>query len=93
MKQKAILRWDLRRLRKAFREAIADERPALTEIRDNLRERIKTLQRAEYHHRDRKRRMKERTDLTKNPSKYLSKLLSDVKSGQLKAIKEEVEEC
>lgn len=92
VKEIAILRGDLRRLRKAFCEATADERPALTEICDNLREHIKTLQRAECHHRDRKRRMKERTDFTKNPSKYLSKLLDDVKSGQLKATKEEVEE-
>lgn len=92
LKEIAILRGDLRRLRKAFREAAGDERPALKEIRDNLRERIKILRRAECHRRDRKRRMKERTDFTKNPFKYLTKLLGDVRSGELKATKEEVEE-
>ncbi|KAL7377121.1 hypothetical protein ABVT39_022076 [Epinephelus coioides] len=63
LKEIAVLRGDLRRLRKAFREKSADEKPAITEIRDNLRERIKTLRRAECNCRDRKRRMKKRTDL------------------------------
>lgn len=92
LKSIATLRGDLRRLRKAFREAATEEKPALTEIRDNLRERIKILRRAECHRRNRKRRIKERTDFTKNPFKYLSRLLGDKRSGELKATKEEVEE-
>ncbi|XP_058268375.1 uncharacterized protein LOC131367135 [Hemibagrus wyckioides] len=91
VKEIAILRGNLRRLRKAYREATADEKPALTEMCDNLRGRIKTLRRAECHSRDRKRRMKEWTDFTKNPFKYMSKLLSNVRTGKLKATKEEVE--
>ena len=39
----ANLRGDLRRLRKAFLQASEEEKPALKEMRDNLRERIKTL--------------------------------------------------
>ena len=93
LKEIAGLRGDLRRLKKAFREATADEKPALSEIRDSLRERIKILRRAECHRRDRKRRMKERVDFMKNPFKYLSKLLGDKRSGELKATKEEVEVC
>ena len=92
LKEIAVLRGDLRRLKRAFREASADERPAITEIRDNLRERIKILRRAECHRRDRKRRLKERANFTKNPFKYMSKLLGDKRSGELKATKEEVEE-
>ncbi|KAK0135472.1 hypothetical protein N1851_028683 [Merluccius polli] len=83
----AILRGNLQRLKKAFHEVTDFEKPALTEIRDNLRERIKILRRVEFHHRDRKRRMKERVDF-----KYLSKLLGDKRSGELKATKEQVEE-
>ncbi len=77
LKEIAVLRGDLRRLRKAFREASTDEKLALKEICDNLRECIKTLRRAECYRRNRRRRMKERTDFTKNPFKYLSKLLGD----------------
>ena len=36
--------------------------------------------------------MKERREFTKNPFQYLSKLLGDKISGELKAMKEEVEE-
>ncbi|KAK3542028.1 hypothetical protein QTP86_010848 [Hemibagrus guttatus] len=36
--------------------------------------------------------MKERTYFTKNPFKYLLKFMGNVRSGQLKATKEEVEE-
>ncbi|XP_056314571.1 uncharacterized protein LOC130229674 [Danio aesculapii] len=92
MKEIAILRGDLRRLRKVFREAPANEKPALSEIRDNLRERIKTLRRAECHRRDRRKRMKAQTEFIKNPFRYLSNILGDVRSGQLEATKEEVED-
>lgn len=92
VKEIAILRGDLWRLRKAYCEATADEKLALTEMCNNLRERIKTLRRAECHRRNRKQRMKERTDFNKNPFKYLSKLLGNVRSGPLKATKEEMEE-
>ncbi|KAK0135502.1 hypothetical protein N1851_028657 [Merluccius polli] len=60
LKEIAILRSDLRRLKKAFREATEVEKPALIKLRDNLRECIKILRQAECHHRDRKRRTKER---------------------------------
>ncbi|KAK0139195.1 hypothetical protein N1851_024123 [Merluccius polli] len=91
-KEIAIQRGDLQRLKKAFRKATEVEKPALTEIRDNLRERIKFLRRAECHRRDRKRQTKERVDFTKNPFEYLSKLLGDKRSEELKATKEQVEE-
>lgn len=88
----AKLRGDLRRLKKAFLQASEDEKPALKEMRDTLRERIKTLCRAECQRRDRRRREKERVKFTKNPFKYLSGLLGVKRSGVLKASKEEVEE-
>ena len=69
-----------------------DERPALTTIRGNLRERIKILRQTEHHRRDRRRWMKERVDFTKNPFKHLSKLLGDKSSEQMKATEEEVEQ-
>lgn len=43
----AKLRADLRRLRKIFRQALEDEKPAIKEMRDNVRERIKNLRQAE----------------------------------------------
>lgn len=92
LKEIAILRGDLRRLKKDFCEASTEEKPALTEIRDNLREHIKTLRRAECHHRDRRRRLKERVDVIKNPFEYMSKLLGNQTSVELKTTKEEVEE-
>ncbi|KAK0154155.1 hypothetical protein N1851_003779 [Merluccius polli] len=76
----------MQRLKKTFREATQVEKPALTEFRDKLRERIKILRRAECHGRDRKRWTSPRT------FKYLSKLLGDKISGELKATKEQVEE-
>ncbi|KAK0137644.1 hypothetical protein N1851_026134 [Merluccius polli] len=72
LKEIAILRDDMRRLKKAFHEATGVEKLALTEIQDNLRERIKILHQAECHRRDRKRWTKERVDFIKNPFKYLS---------------------
>ncbi len=39
----ANLRGNLKRLRKSFLQASEDEKPALKEMRDHLRERIKTL--------------------------------------------------
>lgn len=92
LKEISILRGDLRRLKKAFREATAYEKLSLTEIRNNSRERIKILRRAECHRRDRKQRLKERVAFTKNPFQYVSKLLGDKRSGELKTTKEEVEE-
>lgn len=86
------LRGDLRRLMKAFQKPREEEKLALKNIHDNLRECIQTLWRAEYHRRARRRLMKERRDFTKNPFQYLSKLLGDKISGELKAMKEEVEE-
>lgn len=56
-----------------------------------MRERIKILRQAECHRRDRKRQLKEGVDFTKNPFKYMSKLLGDKRTGELKATKEEVE--
>lgn len=88
----AKLRGDLRRLKKAFLQASEDEKPALKEMRDHLRERIKTLRRAECQRRDRRRREKESVNFTKNPFKYLSGLLGVKRSGVLKASNEEVEE-
>ncbi|KAJ8006925.1 hypothetical protein DPEC_G00112270 [Dallia pectoralis] len=55
----AKLRGDLRRLRKAFRQAPDDEKPSLKEMRDNIRERIKILRRTECQRRDRRRREEE----------------------------------
>lgn len=57
-----------------------------------MRERIKTLCRAEYQRRDRRRRETERVKFTKNPFKYVSGLLGVKRSGVLKASKEEIEE-
>ncbi len=88
----AKLRGDLRRLKKAFRQAPEEEKPALKEMRDNVRERIKTLRLAECQRRDRRRREKERVKFTKKTFKYLSGLLGVKRSGVLKAPKEEVEE-
>ncbi|KAK0148398.1 hypothetical protein N1851_011270 [Merluccius polli] len=59
----AILRGDLQRLKKAFREATELEKPA---IRDNLRERIKVLHRAECHRRDRQQRTKTHSNICRN---------------------------
>ncbi len=68
LREIAKLRGDLRRLKKAFRQAPEEEKSALKEMRDNVRERIKTLRRAECQRRDRRRWEKERVKFTKNPS-------------------------
>lgn len=88
IKEIKLHRADRRRHRKAFIQAEEEEKQALKEIWDTLRERIKTLRRAEYYRRDRRRRAKQREQFTKNPFAYLSKLLGDKRSGQLQASRE-----
>lgn len=64
-RETAKLRGDLSRLRKAFRQAPEDEKPALKKMRD--KEHIKTLHRAECRQTDRRRQEKERIKFTKTP--------------------------
>lgn len=91
LKEIPIQRGDLLRLKKAFHEGKETEKPALTDIRDNLRKCVKILCRAECHHSVRKPRMRERVAFTKNPLNYLLQLL-DNKGWELRTTKEEAEE-
>lgn len=79
LREIAILRGDLQRLKKAFCEETEDEKPALTEIRYNLRECIKILRRAECRRWDSCRKGWTSRDF-RNPFKYLAKRLGDKRS-------------
>ena len=61
------IRGELRRLNKAYCEATTEEeKQGLQELRDVLRERLKSLRRAEANRRRRKERMKKRAQFTRN---------------------------
>ena len=59
-KEISNIRAELKRLTKAYKAATEEEKPALAELRDVLRERLKSLRRAENNRRKRKERMKSR---------------------------------
>ena len=86
------IRVELRALTKQYKQAGVNEKAALEELRECLREKLKTLRRAEGHRRRCRDREKKRASFTKNPFKFTTKLLGDKRSGSLKVSREEVEQ-
>ena len=70
------LRLELRSLKK-FRKTNEKEQPALTELRDILRGKIKTLRKAEGHRRRRKERARKGTSFISDPFGFARRLLGD----------------
>lgn len=77
---------------KVFLQESDWEKHARKEIGDNPRAHVKTLHQAGCHRRDRRWQEKDRPKCTKHPFKYTSGLLGLERSGEWKALKEEVEE-
>ncbi|XP_062568263.1 uncharacterized protein LOC134230448 [Saccostrea cucullata] len=88
----AKMRKDLRQLRKQYRKATDEEKPALSQLRDNIREHLKIARRAERSRRRRKQRDRARARFTADPFQFTSRLLGNKGSGSLKSSKEDVEE-
>lgn len=89
--ERASIRRDLRQLSKRYRVAPEEERAALAELRQGMRERLKILNRAERSRKRRKERARARARFTANPFQFTSKLLGKKSSGKLLAEKAEVE--
>ena len=83
------LRKELRSNKKQFKKAKADERQPLEELRIILREKLKTVQRAELHRRRRKERARKRANFFSNPFGFARTLLGDKRNGKLEASEEE----
>uniref|UniRef100_A0A8W8L8P9 Reverse transcriptase domain-containing protein n=1 Tax=Magallana gigas TaxID=29159 RepID=A0A8W8L8P9_MAGGI len=90
--ERASIRRDLRQLSKRYRVAPEEERAALAELRQGMRERLKILNRAERSRKRRKERARARARFTANPFQFTSKLLGKKRSGMLLAEKAEVEQ-
>ena len=86
------LRSDLIKLKKRYKKAAEFEKPALSELRDILRNQLKSLRRAERHRRRRKERARRRAQFVTNPHHAVSKLSGAKRSGRLQCPKAEVEE-
>ena len=85
------LRQELRSLKKQFKIASEEERLGLSELRDILRGKLKTLRRAEGHRRRRKERARNRASFISDPFGFARRLLGDKRSGKLECSKESVD--
>ena len=86
------LRQELRSLRKRWRMAAADEKDGLSELRDQTRQKLSSLRRAEYQRRKRKERERQRKAFFKNPYQFTKGLFAQSKNGELQVPKEVLEE-
>ena len=84
------LRGELRSLKKQFKKASAEELQPLSELREALRAKLKTIRRAERIRKRRKERSKTRARFIANPFGFAKKLLGDKRSGSLECGIEEV---
>ena len=66
------------------------ERQPLTELREILRAKLRTIWKAEWHRRRRKERARKRTSFLTDPFGFAKKLLGDKRSGQLNCPTEEL---
>jgi hypothetical protein len=64
----------------------------LSEIHNNLRERLFTIRRAENHRKNRREKSRKRSQFIKNPFQFTKKLLGDTRSGRLQCPREEVQD-
>lgn len=87
----AQLRRELRDLKKQFKGANEDQKPALAELRSILRKKLLTLRRSEWHRRRAKERAKRRAAFLADPFGVTKQLLGQKRSGNLTCTKEEVD--
>ena len=85
------IRQELRSLKKRYRTAKEEQRPALGELKDILRKKLKTLCRAEGHRRRRRERARKRASFIADPFGFARRLLGDKRSGRLQCSKDEVD--
>jgi hypothetical protein len=85
------IRVELRKLKRAYRNASAHEKEGLEELRHVMRERLKSLRRAENSRQKGRDRARKRAQFISNPFEFLKKLLGDKRSGRLQCPREEVE--
>ena len=84
------LRHELRALRKMYNQASEGERQTLTELREILRAKLRTIRKAEWHRKSRKERARKRTSFLTDPFGFAKKLLGDKRRGQLNCPTEEL---
>ena len=84
------LRRELRAPKKKYKQANEGERQPLTELREILRAKLRTIRKAEWHRWRRKERARKRTSFVTDPFGFAKKLLGDERSGQLNCLTEEL---
>ena len=85
------LRKEIRSLKKLYRRASIEDRQPLEELWGILRGELKTLQRAEWHRRRRrKERSGKRANFLSNPFGFARTLLGEKRNGNLEASEEEI---
>ena len=89
-KEIADIRRELKQLKKQWLQASVEEKIGLDEIRDDLRERLKSIRRAEYYRNKRRRREKARSKFVSSPYQYVKQLLGTPKNGTLESSMDEV---
>ncbi len=87
----AVLRKELRNLRRLWRNASAYDKEGLAQLREDARKRLLSLRKAENSAKKKRQRVRERETFVKNPYQYASKLLGKSKSGDLECTREELE--
>ena len=80
--------WSLKKQLKKTNEKVC---PVLTELRDILRGKLKTLQRIERHRRGRKEHARKRTSFISNQFGFVRRLLGEKRSGRLECSKDRVD--
>ena len=85
------IRAELRSLRKRYKRSSDAEKKGISQLREQIRSRLKTLTNAERLRRKRREKAKKRTAFISNPYKFTNNLLSDEKSGKLESSQDEVE--
>ena len=85
------IRKNLRSLRGRWRRAEEHERAGLSELREDLRGKLKSLRAAEASYQKKKKRRSARNQFLRNPYGYTSKILGQARSGELECPKEELE--
>ncbi|XP_052257664.1 uncharacterized protein LOC127862512 [Dreissena polymorpha] len=90
-RQIQAIRQELKKLRKAYRNAKDEEKLGLQELRDLQRKQLRELRKAETARKNRRKRAQQRTAFIANPYKFSKKLLDKEKSGILNSSMEEIQ--
>ncbi|XP_052268605.1 uncharacterized protein LOC127869985 [Dreissena polymorpha] len=90
-RQIQAIRQELKKLRKAYRNAKDEEKLGLQELRDLQRKQLMELKKAETARKNRRKRAQQRTAFIANPYKFSKKLLDKEKSGILNSSMKEIQ--